>query len=350
MADYGMMGGIGEGLQSFMQTYMQQRNAQNKSRQDTLDQALKAKLAGVKMNSSGDAWEYTPEKEKEIELGKLKSSSEMQKYDPTNPHAGFLRNIAIQQIKSSHPEYSDEQVSGLVPEGLSADQYKEATGLLKPELSGYYSMKGREAMANVYGERNKIQREGLNLRQGQVAEGINKKVMNDKIVSAADSQQAAINKGLDRLNSGQAMTPQMFNEVQIDLANAITGGRTAAQGTIHRVEMDNMASKIAEIQQKLSSSPTDINAPAMKKYLKDTFTELRNLNKSIRQKRVKALTNQSAQAYGTEGSFGNVINNLNEDAAGENLLPDESTAPIQEVIQNGWVYDKNTGKALRKAQ
>lgn len=318
--DWGMMGGIGEGLQAGVESYMKMRTIQEDKRQRDLNQALQAKLAGVQLNKAGTGWDDTAEGKEKSRIGMLKLGSEAQEYDPNNAHAGLLRNIAIQQVKTAHPDYGEDRVNELVPQGLSAAQYKEAAGLLKPELGGYYGLQGKQAIADAMKGRTEVARGGLDLRRGQMAQGINKQVNSDKVVQSTDQQQAAIAKGLDRLSSSQPMTPQMFNEVQMDLANAITGGRVAAQGTIHRVEMENMASKIAQIQQKLSSSPTDINAPEMKKYLQQTFGELKNLNQRIREKRVKTLTQQASQAFGSEGPFGSVIENLNQGATGEEQI------------------------------
>lgn len=317
MPDYGLINGIGQGLQTAFKTYINERNRHDSLRQQNLANALKLREEGVQIKS-GTEQSLNPE---------LESSGGNEQY------SGLLRNVARDQLKTVHPDYNDEQLDQMIPQGLSAAQYEKAAGLLKPSIGAFATLEGRKVMANAMQGRNQIMSGNLDLNRAKAASGISDKVNKDKVVQATDLQQAAIAKGLDRLNSNQPMTPQMLNEVQMDLANAITGGRVAAQGTVHRVEMQNMAQKMANLQQYLSSNPTDVNSPGIKKYLKQTFDELNQLNQKIREKRVKNLTGQAKQAYGTQGPFGGVISDLEQNANGENQIvsPEQQFSP--DVLQ-----------------
>lgn len=351
MPDYGLLGGLGQGLQAGFQAYMGERKHQEETRSNALAKALQAKLGGVQLNAAGTGYDDTPEKAEQGRVGLLKTTAEGQEYDPKSPHAGLLRNIAIQQIKSAHPDYSDEQVSKIVPEGLSASQYKEAAGLLKPELSGYYNMQGRKYQADTSREnareRNEIARGGLDLRSKNAANSINKEVMHDKVVQATDMQNNSIAKGLQQLNSkDKPITLQMLNEIQNDYANAITGGRQAAQGTIHDQQMQTLEGKAANLKQYITGNPAQAATPQQIAYFKTAFKELQGLNQGIRKQRVQTLTQGAQNAYGDQGAFGNVISNLNQNAGGESLAPQEITPEDQQAIAWAKANPKNP-KALQ---
>ncbi len=338
MPDYGLLGGIGQGLQAGFQSYMAERKHQEDTRSNALAKALQAKLGGVTLNAAGTGYDDTPETQLKDKVNMAKLQGEAENYDKASPYAGLVRNTLKGQLHSTHPEYSDEQLNQEVPEGLLPAQYEKAAGLIKPELSGYYNMLGRKEQAAA-SERNAkmrndtslqglgIRREGLDLRRSNAAQGINKEVMHDPLVRQTDLQTAAIQKGLSRLDSKEALTPQMLSDVEIDLAKAISGGGNAAQGTIHRVEMDTAKKKLVNLQQYLTGVPTDGATPEQRQYLKQVFTEMLSLANKIRSGRIKSLTGQASQAYGNEGAFGNVINNLNQGASGEGLVPEPQLSP-----------------------
>ncbi len=360
MADFGLLGGIGQGLQAGFQSYINERKHQEDTRSNALARALQMKAAGLQMNATGTGYDDTPEKQlkDKVEMAKLQGESE--NYDKTSPYAGLVRGVVRGQVKQTHPEYTDEQVQQQVPEGLLPSQYEKASGLMKPELSNYYNMQGRKYQADA-SERNAklrndtslqglgIRRDSLDLRKSNAAQGINKEVMHDKVVAATDMQQNSIAKGIQQLNSkDKPITLQMLNEIQADYANALAGGRVAAQGTIHDQQMQTAQAKLANLKQYVTGNPAQAATPEQIAYFKTAFNELKGLNQGIRKQRVQTLTQGAQNAYGNQGQFGDVINNLNQGASGEGLIPQESPLGPNEVKQNGWIYDAKTHKPLRK--
>ncbi len=329
--NYGEAGGLAQGLGTIFQMYTQERARQDDQKQKGLAMALQAKAAGVAMNPEGTGFVDTPETIQRDQLGKLKMANEMQEYDPNSPHAGLLKNIARQQVKALHPDYTDEQINQVVTEGGSAAQYKEAAGLLKPEITGNYGMQGRMAIANAMGGRTAVAQGNLELSKQKAANDLNKEVKNDKIVQATDMQQNSIVKGLQQLNSkDKPITVQMLNEIQADYANALAGGRQAAQGTIHDQQMKSAEGKLAEMKQFVTGEPTQAATPQQIAYFKTAFNELQGLNKQIRGSRVQNLTGGASAAFGNQGPFKNVISNLNENASGHDLIPATNLSPEDE--------------------
>lgn len=312
MADTGLLGGIGQGLQNFLGTYMQVRNQQEASRQKNLSNALELHKQNLLIDPA-TADSQNP--------GLISAGGE-------DKSAALMRKIAIDQYKTLHPDYTDEQINSTIPEGLSPDQYSKAAGLLKPQIGGYYGLEKSKMATDAAKERTDvfrqnagIRRESLDLQRGKAAAGIADKVMLDPVVKATDMQQNSITKGLQQLNSkDKPITNQMLNEIQADYANALTGGRQAAQGTIHDQQMQTLAAKAANLKQYISGSPTQAATPEQIKYFRTAFKELQDLNSSIRQQRVQSLTANKTAAFGNQGAFGNVINQLNSDSSGQGLI------------------------------
>jgi hypothetical protein len=274
-------------------------------KQQNLAQALQAKSAGFQLNPEGTDWVQSPEDIESKAQG-----------------AGLLRSAAMEQLKQIHPEYSQEQLSSAVPENLRPEQYEKFANTIKPTISAQAGITGKGLIADALNGRTAIARGNLDLQRQKTASGIAKEVNTDKIIQAADMQQNSIEKGLQQLNSkDKPITNSMLNEIQADYANALTGGRQAAQGTIHDQQMQTAQAKLANLKQYITGNPTAAATPEQVAYFKTAFNELKGLNRAIRSQRVNALTGQKEAAFGNTGAVGNVIGKLRGDASGEGLAP-----------------------------
>lgn len=348
--DYGLIGGVGEGLNSFINAYTKTKLAQREQQQKETMMKIQAAGSGFDYDPVSGSLTETPEHMEAKKAGLFKAKYEGGEYDPENPRAGFLANITKEQVKAMHPEYTDDQLNQIVTPGQPAAAYKEGAGLLKPELSGYYGYLGRKAQADTYGkigaERNSIAREGLNLRTQKAANDINKEVYKDKIVQSIDTIQGSLTKGLQQLNSKEKpITLGLLNEIQNDYANSLQNGRIAAQGTIHDIQMKTLQGKLANLKQYLTGDPTQAATPEQIAYFKTAFKELQQLGMAMREKRVKAITGGAEQAFGNNGAFGNVINNLNNTANGSGLLPDASSGYDQDVLDYAKTHNISNDQA-----
>ncbi len=337
MADLGLMGGLAAGLQAGLSSYQQAKKYNDEEQHKKADEVMKAKLYKIQMAQAGyqenpddpnGGLMVTPQHQQELDLSKAKTTSALSGLQPNSPYAETIRGAAVRQAKLTNPNLTDDQLEQQIPHGLMADQYEKLAGIMKPEIAGYYGMQGKQAFANAYKDvgtqRNQIASGNLDLRKSNQAMQFGKGVNNDKIVLASDQQNNAIQKGVNALNSG-TVTPQLWHEIQIDLANAISGGRTAAQGTIHNVTADTMATKAAQMEQYVTSHPEDIGSPQMKQYVKDRLMELQKLNQKIKQDRVKELGQTAGQAAPNNQYVSSVIGGLNSSAAPQ-MAPEDKQA------------------------
>ncbi len=316
MPDYGLMQGLAQGLQAGLDTY----------------------TLAKKYNDQKDQ----QQKQYNLELFKAKA-----KVDPSNPNGLIpresdaqlgpaLRSAAMQNVRMASPGLSEEEYQQRVPPNLPPEQYKQLGDMYKPSIT----YQGQNARAKSYSdighERNQIAASGLDLRSRNSANAINKQVVGDPVVKATDMQQNSISKGIQQLESkDKPITNQMLNEIQADYANALTGGRQAAQGTIHDQQMQTLQAKAANLKQYITGAPEQAATPQQIQYFKTAFNELRGLNKQIRESRVNSLTSGAQAAYGDKGAFGNVIGNLKQNANGQGLLP----PPTQQGPKAGDVED-----------
>ncbi len=326
-------GALGNGLNDFVDAYMKAKNMKDQRSYQQQQMQMEAASKGLMKDDSGN-YVANPATQ-----GKL--SYETAQYDPSNPVAEQTRGLLKDQVRQVHPDYSEEQLDALVPKGQSAKQYSDSLTQIKPAISGTYMVNSRAPMAAAFERKNDImqnqgdqriglQSQSLGLRTGKVANDLNKQFNGDPVVKATDMQQNSITKGLQQLNSTEKpITNQMLNEIQADYANALTGGRQAAQGTIHDQQMQTLQAKAANLKQYITGAPTEAATPAQVQYFKTAFNELKGLNQGIRQSRVSTLASGATAAYGDQGVFGKVIGNQMQNANGQSLQP----APG--LVQNG---------------
>ncbi len=265
--------------------------------------------------------------------GKL--AYEAAQYDPSNPAAEQTRGLLKDQIRQVHPDYSDDQIEALAASGQSSKQYSDMISQMKPSIGGAYMVASRAPMAAAMNERNKITKDQgqqridqgatrLENTLGKTANDVNKQYNNDKIIMATDMQQNSISKGLQQLNSkDKPITNQMLNEIQNDYANALTGGRQAAQGTIHDQQMQTLQGKAANLKQYITGNPAEAATPEQVAYFKTAFNELRALNQEIRKSRVSTMAKGTSAAFGDNGRVGKVVANQVENSNGQGLIPTE---------------------------
>lgn len=330
MPDYGLMQGLAEGLKSGLDSY-------NSAKKYNDDKAQKDKLYNLQLLKAG--YEEDPSKQ-----GGLVPSKDNTAYGET------IRGAALQNYKLANPNATDEDVEKALPHGLLPEQYKEFGNMVKPALT----YQGQNARAKSYSdvghERNQMTGKGLALRENNSANAINKQVYGDPVVKATDMQQNSISKGMQQLDSkDKPITNQMLNEIQADYANALTGGRQAAQGTIHDQQMQTMQAKAANLKQYITGAPEQAATPEQIKYFKTAFNELRSLNQQIRESRVNSLTAGSEAAYGNQGSFGKVIGNLKQNANGQGLIP-QSTPQVSPEDQQAIDWAQGNPKDPRAQQ
>ncbi len=336
MAGDDWAGAVGEGLSSFMAAYKDERKRQDDEKDRAKKDSFNQLIAGVRLNPNGQ-YEYTPEKQQEVTLGKLKTQNEMEEFDKTSPHAGLLRNIAIQQVKTTHPEYSEDQVNSIVPQGLNAVQYKEAAGLLKPEISGYFGMKGKEAIAGAIGGRNATAKDSQTITAaGKITNDSQLNTLSQRIIGVRTikDQIAAVKRGeiVD--------TKQLLGDINAEYLKLVTNSSSPALGKLERTEYTSTASDLAGIIQKITGNPQSINSPDIMNQLEKQIDHAdRIYRKSYAQrapsKKVNLVSNPNANAEQDR-----VIKDLTDQFGPEAVAPNAALSPEDQEAIN-WAKKAN---------
>lgn len=141
MADYGLLGGIGQGLQAGFQTYMAERKHQEDTRSNALAKALQAKLGGVQLDSAGTGYDDTPETSEKNRVGLLKLKAEGDEYDPLSQTSknrqGFVKGLLGQAGVNQ----------GLIGDNMSSHDIGENEKYLSPVITGEYGLKKEREQA-----------------------------------------------------------------------------------------------------------------------------------------------------------------------------------------------------------
>lgn len=192
--------------------------------------------------------------------------------------------------------------------GFQADKMLSGSPLLKQAGDMY----ARQAQLAIAGRR-------LEISEGNQALAAGKMVGGDPNLNTLVKQSQAIDRGLHTIQGVKTLTPQLLSEVQLDIANAISGGKAAAVSTQEKVEFESLNTKWANLMQKINNRPEDINSPEVKQYMVDVMSRLkdayaRNMDERKRQvgAGMEAIDNPRAQkmvrdklaTYGTQPDEG----------------------------------------------
>jgi hypothetical protein len=99
-------------------------------------------------------------------------------------------------------------------------------------------------------------------------------IHNDEIIKQTQKQIAQMAIDRHTIETAKEITPQMLDEIQKGIANAISGGRSASVSDTEHMRMTNLETEYAKFMQKVKSKQIDVNAPEMKQYLRDVIERL----------------------------------------------------------------------------
>ncbi len=130
----------------------------------------------------------------------------------------------------------------------------------------------------------------------------------DSNLQKLTQQQQQIQRGKHTLDSVSILTPQMFNEIQMDIANAISGGKSAAVSTQNKVEFSTLETEFQGLKQRLTNKPQDIQSPEIKKYIGEVLDRLNDAYSNNMYGRAQQLAKGRSKAYGSNPAALEVMN------------------------------------------
>lgn len=266
MADYGMIGGIAQGLQTGLDTYTKLRQQQETNKRLDQAQQLQGLLSGAQKDDQGN-WALTPEKQSEVDFNKSK-------YDPTNPYASSARSVGISTYKLANPKASDEDVNAAFPEGQSGAAYERTSGLLKPELTAQTKTNSllTTLAARNAGTQGKDQTKATkDLRTSLEQMRGNPAVQQaEKDIYSSDKADSLANLYGDP----NKLSPQQVNLLSTEIGKIAHGG-SSTHAELDGITPHTLSGSMATITGNLMNSPTPANAAEWVKQYQDYTRALR---------------------------------------------------------------------------
>lgn len=306
MADLGLLAGLAEGFNKGFDSYYKSRNQKMQEDMETQKMALQ-KLqsdmavkqhqltqftAGVNDNPDG-GFSYNPDKQAQIDLATKKAQNDLESYDPNSQRSQQTGMIAGKILQRASPGLN------LDLSGMSAADVNSENGLIGKAISGGYGAQKAQNLAEFGQQR-------IDQRDRQQAGTVGRQLANDQILQQVARQQGGISKLKSTLSEG-TVTPQRMNEAAQELGAILTGGRAAAQGTIHAQEFNTLAQQFANLQQRITGNPQDVNTPQIKKYLMDTADQMDRVTKQIARERLQTVGEPLRAAYDGNSHVGSTL-------------------------------------------
>lgn len=256
----GLLMGLANGLDKGIDSY---RDAE-KSALEKRRYKNELKMKGYQEDDTGEIQptDYTKQTQT-LDVGK--KQREADDYDPASGRSQRSREYARGLIKGI-PGLKDQDPTGLIPDSATAHDI-DASGLLGKAVTGAYGMEGRKVTADRIGQ-------SIGLRQDTQTSKAADLFDKDPLLQQTTRQRQQMAQDYHTLTTAKTITPQMLNELSMGIANAISGGRSAAVSSQNKVEFDSVELMLKRKQQELSNNPQDIDSPQVKAYFGDLIKRL----------------------------------------------------------------------------
>lgn len=253
-----------QGLAELGNVIGQVRDWSNKSKQsDLLDQDVKAKtLANQQAGIVDDQSQAL-----------LKANA-----DPHSPQSQDSRNIAkatLAGIRSSGLDKSNPQAFDDMEKNLNDPEFSGVrANAIDTGLKNLVTLGGAQIKGNSMMPLAQARMAGVDNQKDKIAADAANHFDNDSLLKkiTAQRQQVALDK--HTLDTAPVMTPQIWNEVNMGLANAIAGGKSAAVSSQQKTEMNSAEIDYKALVQRVTNNPQDIASPEFKKAVSDTLTRI----------------------------------------------------------------------------
>lgn len=180
----------------------------------------------------------------------------------------------LAQSYKKPPTQQEQFEKGITLENQLLQRKDQLTDNQQKLLESQVKAQLGEATQGRIQDRTNIMRDRLGLAQDTQAAKAGDILDKDSNLKTLTTQKQRIEIGKHTLDSVPTLTPQLFNEIQLDIANAISGGRAAAVSTQKQVEFNSYAIEWQKLKQKLENNPQDIASPGVKKYVREILERL----------------------------------------------------------------------------
>lgn len=180
----------------------------------------------------------------------------------------------------------------------------------------------------------------LGVAQDRLSKDAAKEIHNDPVIRKNELQRQQVELDIHTINSPGILSPQIFNEIQLGVSAAISGGRAASLTAQEKTEFSTLQTKFTDIMQKITNKPEDINSPELREHLSQIMgrlVEAYKINSYVRAKQKMA---------GSETAYANTPNAFKAmSEAAESYNPHGRTTghgdvpPQVPAIQPGHVED-----------
>ena len=184
-------------------------------------------------------------------------------------------------------------------------------------------------------------------QQDRLAAQAGEKFNNDELMKQTQKQIFQMDIDTHTIETADVVTPQMFDEVQKGLANAVAGGRQAAVSDTQAMKMENLSTEFARFAQKVTSGVVDINSPEVKDYLVNTIARLKEGYQQNAMSRAKQLAVGAEDAYSHTPRALDVVNKKVKSYGVTNTSPDEDSQALDWAKKNP--TDPRAAKILQQA-
>lgn len=216
MADYGLLGGIGEGLKQGILMYQRTKQLDRENQIQNL-------VSGVQTDENGNL-QLNPEKQAQQQAQSLRAQSDIESYDPNSQKSINARNLAKQILAKASPGAEKG-----ITDDMSANELNSENGLVGKAVQGGYGMQGNQLRASAMAGRIDEQKNNNASHAGNEFEHMLKPYKN--VTNSLDRSESTLT------NSSIPLTRATMNAAKQDYVNAIAQGGAATEGKVSR-EMD----------------------------------------------------------------------------------------------------------------
>lgn len=276
-AKLGLMGAVADNLsnrQSFGNFFLGRMNPHvdgsgfAKTLEGNVDQGIKDKLTAQEQALKQPAIAYMQQA--------TDPDSDVSKAT-VQAHQAMLQKYA-QGLGKTSPQLA-ETIGNLVSnmDGKSAYQVNQMisnTGIDKIMSQEDMTTTKNQMMAALAGARLAQGDKRIAMAQDNQAANVANTFDKDSNLQAINKQRQSIQRGMHTIATVDKLTPQLFNEIQMDIANALSGGKAAAVSTQNKVEFESLNTQWAGLMQRIKNKPQDIDSPELKQYITQVLARL----------------------------------------------------------------------------